>query len=147
MLLILYRTESGANVINKTLEDAINIQITVRNDFDIINPQLKLSKIDGVNFQDYNYCYIPDLNRYYFINSVVAINADIFNFECECDVLETYKADILLSNARFKRKIKQGDYIDPDFEYRINADITTHESNKGFTGDDTMILTTVGSGF
>lgn len=145
MLLILYRTESGANVINKTLEDAVNIEITVRNDFDIINPQLKLSKIDGVNFQNYNYCHIPELNRYYFINSVLAVNAEIFNFECECDVLESYKDDILLSNARFNRSIKTGDYLNAELNQNVKADILTYQSNKTFTGEPTLILSTVGS--
>jgi len=145
MLLTLYRTKSDFNVINKTLENALNIDITVRNDFDIINPELKLKKITGIEFQDYNYCYIPDLNRYYFIQSITAINNDVFSFICECDVLESYKTDILTSNARFTRQIKVGDYIESGLDYKIDADVTTYESDNGFSGERTMILTTVGS--
>lgn len=145
MLLILYTTKSGANVINKTLENPINVDIIARSDFDIINPRIRLSGVDGVNLRDFNYCHIPDLNRYYFINSVSAMNADIIVFECECDVLESYKADILLSNSRFTRKIKTGDYMDATLNYKIDADITTHESDEGFSGENTMIMTTIGS--
>lgn len=145
MLLILYSTKSSANVINKTLENPLNVDIIARSDFDIINPQLKLSKISGVDFKDYNYCHIPDLNRYYFINSVAAMNADIFSFECECDVLESYKDDILLSNARFNRSIKTGDYLNAELNQNVKADILTYQSNKTFTGEPTLILSTVGS--
>lgn len=144
MLLTLYSTKSDSNVINKTLENALNIDITVRNNFDVINPELLLSKITGVNFQDYNYCHIPELNRYYFITSINAVNGDIYRLECECDVLESYKADILLSNARFTRKIKNGDYVKGNLDFKINADIVKYESDKGFSGGKTLILTTVG---
>lgn len=145
MLLTLYSTKSDSNVINKELENALNIQIIARSDFDIINPQIRLSKIYGVNFQDFNYCHIPDLNRYYFINQVSAINADIFSFECECDVLESYKADILASNARFMRQIKTGDYYDGSIDSSVVKTVSKFDSNKGFDGESSMILTTVGA--
>lgn len=61
-----------------------------------------------------------------------------------CDVIETYKADILASNARFMRKIKTGDYINSNIDYSLYKNITKTESNKGFEGDSTMILTSIG---
>lgn len=145
MLLILYSTKSGANVINKTLENPLNVDIIARSDFDIINPEIKLSMIAEVNFNDYNYLHIPYLNRYYFINEITAVNREIFLFECECDVLESYKDDILLSNARFNRSIKTGDYLNAELNQNVKADISTYQSNKTFTGEPTLILSTVGS--
>lgn len=145
MLLTLYATKSDFNVINKELENALDIEINVRSNFDIINPQLRLSKIVGVDFQDYNYCYIPELNRFYFINQVSAINADIFSFECSCDVLESYKTEILASNARFMRQMKTGDYYDGSIDANVNKTVSKFEGNKGFNGESSMILTTVGA--
>lgn len=144
MLLILYSTKSGSNVINKELENALNIEINVRNDFDIINPQLKLMKIDGVNYQNYNYFHIPDLNRYYFIDTITAINDKIFSFECSCDVLESYKNDIINSKSKYYRKLKQGDYYDANLDSNVKKISETHLSDKGFQGSPTLILSAIG---
>lgn len=141
MLLILYSTKSGANVINKTLENPINVDIIARSDFDIINPQLKLSKISGVDFKDYNYCHIPDLNRYYFINSVSAMNADIFSFECECDVLESYKVDILASRVKVMKSIGVGDYGSTDLNLTGEVDISDYISDVELEPFDNSLLT------
>lgn len=145
MLLILYSTKSGSNVINKTLENPINVDIIARSDFDIITPQLKLSEISGVDFKDYNYCHIPDLNRYYFINSVSAMNADIFSFECECDVLESYKDEILSGQYRFKRNIKTGDYLNFDIDSNVKRNVKLFESNKELEQVKTLIISTLGA--
>lgn len=144
MKLILYTNLSGSGTINKVLENPLEIDINVRNDFDIINPQFMLSKIDGVNFSDYDYCEIQELNRFYFIDSKTAINSEITSFQCSTDVLETYKSEILASNARFYRGIKTGDYVDGTLDRSAKANVILHESNKSLVGEATLVLTTVG---
>lgn len=141
MLLTLYSTESDYNVINKVLETPLNVDIIARSDFDIINPELILSRISGVDFKNYNYCHIPDLNRYYFINSVSAMNADIFRFECECDVLESYKIDILVSRAKVMKAIGVGDYGSTDLDLTGEVDISDYISDVELEPFDNSLLT------
>ena len=69
----------------------------------------------------------------------------MFHVELSCDVLETYKDKILASKARFKRKVKTGDY------YKANLDDSYLQKVDKFTGDVTIdlknqnyILTTLG---
>ena len=91
MELILYRTLDNANVINKVLTDPVTVNITLKNDVNIINPEIVLSG----DFRGYNYAHIPELNRFYFIESFEQINLRFGKLFMSCDVLETYKADIL----------------------------------------------------
>ena len=43
---------------------------------------------------DFNYIYIPDYNRYYFVETVSLAENGMNVYECECDYLMTYKAII-----------------------------------------------------
>lgn len=145
MDLILYSNNDANNTINKTLVDGLTININLKRGVNIITPSIVLASIEGVDFNDYNYASIPELGRLYFVNNINNSNNRVWILELECDVLETYKADILNSNARFRRNIKTGDYLDASIDSNINKVTMTYESDKGFTGEPTMILTTVGA--
>ena len=141
MELRLYITESEVNRVNKVLTDERIENITLRRDFDLLSPSITL-KIEDIG---YNYLHIPELNRYYFINEKKSINNYMVQFNCECDLLESYKDEILSSHAVYKRKLRSGDTLPADLEFSVHTTSTTHESDKGFEGSS-MILTTVGEG-
>lgn len=146
MLLRLFKTKDGDNVINKTLTDPYDLQIRLKAETDVINPMFMLSSVVGVDYQDYNYCYIPDLKRYYFIDSILSVNARIWRLHLNCDVLESYKNDILSSKARLRRNIKNGDYFNATLDSSVVSSVSIHNSDKGFTGlDNSIILTTMGT--
>lgn len=144
MQLILYKTESADNVINKTLTDPMPLNINLRRGVDISAPMLRLQL--AVDLSGYNYAHIPDLGRYYFINEVESLTLDVWMLRLSVDVLESYKAEIMSSNARYMRGIKTGDYFNATIESNINSVVSLHESDKGLEGEPTLILTTVGEG-
>lgn len=143
MELILYKTESADNVIGKTLSDPITMDINLRRGVDISAPVLRL-KLD-VDLTGYNYAQIADLNRYYFITDVESVTRDVWQLRLSVDVLETYKNEILSSHARLRRNIRTGDYLDATLDMSINRVSSTFESDKGFEGEPSLILTTVGA--
>lgn len=145
MELILYLNNDSDNTINKTLVNDLAININLKREVNITTPSIVLASIEGVNFNDYNYAYIPELGRFYFVKNINNTNNRVWVLELECDVIETYKSDILNSNARFRRNIKNGDYLDASIDMTINKVTMTYESDKGFTGESTMIMTTVGA--
>lgn len=145
MELNLYKCSDGDNVINKTLTEKLTINITLKRDVNITAPQIILMNDNGAFFNQYNYAEIPDLGRFYFIDSVTSLNNKMESLALRCDVLETYKADVLASKARFMRGLKTGDYIAANIDYSVIKTITKIESNSGFTGNTTMILTSVGA--
>ena len=135
MLLELYKTVDRDNVINKTLTDKEEFQINLKRDVDIVRPELILSKVAGVNFNDFNYCSIPELNRKYFIRFITSMSNDVSKLFCECDVIETYKAQILASDASIMRKPKAGDYGP------IQVDETGRKLYSTFESDVEMVPT------
>ena len=93
MIIDFYKINDVKNKINKTL----GVPYTMNNvffksgDVDIIKPFLRLSR----DITQYNYCFIRELNRFYFIDDVVIENNGIRNYKLSIDVLMTYKTEIM----------------------------------------------------
>lgn len=77
----------------------------------IIRPVVQL-KIG--NPAAYNYAYIPILRRWYYIVDMTSINADMWEFQLEVDVLATYRADIIASDAFIQYSQSAYDTMIPD---------------------------------
>lgn len=98
MTVIFYKYNGIKNKINKTLENGLSIQdVVLKNDFDITNFEL-LIKNSSFN-SEYNYCYIQDLERYYFIESVERMNGTIYKIRVSVDVLKSFSSQIENINA------------------------------------------------
>ena len=138
--LILYSINDGDNVINKNLVNGVNVPIHLKQGFDIINPDIVLNG----DYRGFNYAHIPSLNRFYFINNVEQLNLRLVKLNMTCDVLETYKTDILNSNARFKRNIKTGDFENVSIDYSNKTTSVKHVLNGSSLQGETMIIAVLG---
>ena len=94
MQLYLYKTNDLNNVVDKVLTDETLFNINLKRDTDILRPKIPLAKTDMLDLKAFNYAYIPDLNRYYFINVVESLNNAIDVLYLEVDVLMSYKTQI-----------------------------------------------------
>lgn len=92
MDLIFYYNSSENNKVDKSLSAAYPLVGTLRDDCDIINPQI-LVKADSLSA--YNYAYIPEFNRYYFIKEINIYRNELWIVSLSVDVLMSYKNDIL----------------------------------------------------
>ena len=137
---VLYSINDDDNVINKNLGMGLNVPIHLKGDFDLINPTVILNG----DFRQYNYAHIPDLNRYYFIERFEQLNLKMVQLYLKCDVLESYKSDILNSVARFKRGIKNGDYHNINIEHSNKMIVERFDSDGLEMGGNTMIISVVG---
>ena len=145
MELKLYAVNDGENVINKTMTLKTTMEINLKRDVDIINPRLILIPNLPTGFTGINYAEIPELNRFYFVDSITNISATLWQLDLSCDVLETYKADILASKARLYRNLKAGDYFDTALESSHITTVAKYTSDKGISDSETIIMTTVGA--
>ena len=136
--LILYSINDGDNVINKNLVNGVTIPIHLKQGFDIVNPDIVLNG----DYRGFNYAYIPSLNRFYFINNVEQLNLRLVKLNMTCDVLETYKSEILNLNAIFIRDSKDGDYVNIEAN-SDNMIINTFKSDITLEHDSNIVLTTV----
>ena len=139
MQVTFYKTLDNKNVINKTLTSPLNVELKLRDNQDVIAPVLKMS----VNVTPYNYCYIPFFNRFYFVERVTR-NGKLFHVELSSDVLETYKSEILASNAQFRRNLKTGDFANVMLETSNLTTLDKFQSNKTLTDEKSIILSAVG---
>lgn len=144
MELKLYNVTDGEDVINKTMTLKTTMEINLKRDVDIINPRLILIPNLPTGFSDINYAEIPALNRFYFVDGITNISSTLWQLDLSCDVLETYKADILASKARLYRNLKAGDYFNTALESSHLTTVAKYTSNKGISDSETLIMTTVG---
>jgi hypothetical protein len=139
MLLKLYETTEAMNVINKELAVKKEIDIRLRGQPDLINPSILLR---GAEYEGgYNYAMFND--RFYFVESVELVSGDLFRLTLRLDVLETFKGDILESNSRFLRNLKNGDNVG-QIDFAETKTISQFNGEKGFSDlESTMILTVI----
>lgn len=91
--IIFYITQDERNRINKTLGNAETFNITIKENVSVINPTIKIQT--NIDLSYYNYMYITNVKRYYFIENVEMLQGGLFSVSCSCDVLMSFKDDIL----------------------------------------------------
>lgn len=73
---------------------------TIRNETSIVNPTIIIENELQPNF---NYVYIPQFGRYYFVNNITSIRNKLWELNLNIDVLMTYKNGILSCNGFIDR--------------------------------------------
>lgn len=63
-----------------------------------LNIEVDVEKTNPVKY-DYNYMYIEEFNRYYYIDDIVSIRTNVWTIKASVDVLMSFKTDILKSSA------------------------------------------------
>ena len=142
----LYTTEDADNVINKTLVPISTVHIQLRDTHNITAPVVLLGEIAGVDLKTVNYAYMDEFKRFYFVRSINVGPNNIYALALECDVIETYKEDILNSSAQINRGVKKGDYGDIGTSIEVRREVDIFKSDKGFVGKNSIILSTIGTG-
>lgn len=97
MKIILYKNISNKNVLTKKITkmgelDNVNIL-----DYSQNYLELNFSFSTDINF---NYIYIPDFEKYYFVERIEIAENDIKNYNCKCDVLTSNKEIVMKSKIK-----------------------------------------------
>ena len=92
MEIILYTTGSERHAIQKTLQDSIEFVGSLRGESSVVSPTIL---IEMTNPSQYNYCFIPEFNRYYFITDITSVRTNLWRINCSVDVLMSYQAQLL----------------------------------------------------
>lgn len=98
----LYKTSSPRKKLVKDLTDGITLTGTLRGQSSVMSPSLQIQDMSVIG---YNYCYIPEFGRYYYINGINALRANLFELSLGIDVLMTY-AEAIRSNAAIVDKVQ-----------------------------------------
>lgn len=144
MILELYKTIDDNNIINKTLTDMISYEIKLKDNVDIISPTIILSS--ETLLVNFNYAYIPDFGRYYFINSVSINSKNVYVLSLECDVLESFKDDILNSYAYISKAEDGNNYYNSNNESEVRKEVNIYHSNVTINKENSNIIIINGKG-
>lgn len=136
MNIYFYSTKSENNRLEKVLENETLLSGTMKNAIDLINPVLQVC----TNLMEFNYCYIPSLSRYYFIDKVEITRTHLYTLYLKIDVLQTYKEQIknlkvVLSGSQSNPYYKN--YIDG---VDVRTEYTTHQFENNFEENGEIIL-------
>ena len=140
MTVIFYKYNGIKNKINKTLSNGLTINdVIIKNDFDITNFELL---IKDTNFNsEYNYCYIQDLGRYYFVESVEKMNGTIFKIRLTVDVLKSFSTQIENINAIISKSENPDDnFVDCEKSENYTSEVMSLTDNFNHNGN--LILVT-----
>lgn len=120
-----FNTSSENNRIGKTLEDETTLTGSFKGEVDLQNPVLTVTT-DLLNF---NYCYMPDFGRYYFIDKIEITRVGLYTIFLKIDVLETYKNAI----KQLKVIVSNSAGANPYYNGYINGvDVRTEYETKMF---------------
>lgn len=141
--MILYTTKDSENIINKSKVKVKEIVINIKQGVSIVSPTILLSSNEVSSVMVSNYCFLEHFNRFYFIRDI-RVEKNVISVELECDVLESFKDEILQSKAEITREMKEGDYLDVQPYTETTQTSTLYEGTVTLEKDSYMILSTLG---
>lgn len=102
MNIILGNIADERNKLNKTFTNQTTFSGTLREETNIIKPSILLES--SSNLSGFNYMYIADFGRYYFIKDIVSVKYNLWRIIGYVDVLMSFKSGIetcpiILSNT------------------------------------------------
>ena len=109
MDIYLYKSSARTNTYNKSSQLTLYMQLTgtLREESSIVNPVIMIELPTETDLSDnptylegtkFNYAYIPEFQRYYFVTEVVSVKMHLWRIHLHVDVLMSFKKDIFRAN-------------------------------------------------
>ena len=118
MQIKLFKNLSEVNTIGKTLTEESERNGTLKDGCSVLSPSVVLT---GENLSGFNYAYIPQFSRYYFIKEITSVKSGLWEISMRVDVLETYKDSIKANTAILKRQEKIWDMYINDEKFKAES--------------------------
>lgn len=124
MTIVLYNNTSEKNVLNKAgyLTQVTSLTGTLRSGTNLVDPEIV---VELATLPTFNYAYITEFNRYYFVRNITNINNKLWSVSLHCDVLYSFKDDILDMQCEAERNEFDYDLLltDPQREFESKYDL------------------------
>lgn len=139
MNVTLYKYTGDVKVLDKTMPTASTSKKELTNVYlkdgsSVTHPSLLITS--DTSLYDYNYCYIPSFNRYYFME-VDSITNKLWEFKCSVDVLKSNVTAIDSNYAYIERSESLGNpLIVDDADTFENVNVVTLTNLSGETQGD-----------
>lgn len=141
----LYVNKSPTNRMEKELDVITEYEIEFKGSNSVTDITLTLAESNAEMIIRANYAFIPLLRRYYFIMDIRNIKQGLWELDLHCDVLMSFREQILAHSAVIARQETQFDVMLNDELYRLNQNpvITTRKFPAGF-GQPSFVLAVAG---
>lgn len=142
MQVILFRNDSDIKVVNKNITEIATINGVWKENTDVLEPHII---INNRSMAGVNYCYIPEFDRYYYIDDHAKITGGQVEIVCSVDVLMSWKQYFKVLTAVIARQENQWNlYLNDEmFKAYQNPRIQTKKFPNGFTTQE-FVLTVAG---
>lgn len=137
-----YINSSDNNKINKNITAvASSVSVTCYDDTNMINPRLIVSAAED----NFNYCYISDFNRYYFVTDKTISQGRVY-LQLKVDPLLSFASEIEDLGVILARSTDHYDLFLPDSDYPVRSDklIQVEQFSNGFGGEQFVLAVTGG---
>ena len=94
MKLQMLTTSADKRALSKSASEIDTVTCKLKQGTSIIDPIVIIGKISAKNIKRFNYAYIKDFGRFYFVNDIVEAPANQLEVSMHVDVLRTYASDI-----------------------------------------------------
>lgn len=141
--ILFYNYYGRRNQLRKNFSQSHVLHCTFNLEYNLINPTLKIATTEDFN---YNYCYIPELRRYYFIDRKILRRNAFYELYLTLDVLQTYQQSILQMTGKvtFTNDSSASYYANTDIPTTAKPEIVKYEFENKFNKDGVNVLLATG---
>ena len=137
----LYKNSSPDNQVTKNLTSPLAFEGTFRGECGVLYPVFSIETSD--NISGYNYCYIEEFGRYYFISDMVAETDKLWRIYASVDVLMSYATQIRSHNAIIAKQENDWNlYLNDGDTFKVyqNPKIVQKTFQHGFNGAEFIMI-------
>ena len=143
---VLQTSASEKNKLDKSITDVATVSGVLKENTSIVNPVIRI-KADLSSYPTCNYMTISDFGRSYFVTDIKSINGGFVEISGHCDVLSTYKTQILTNHAIISRSERNWNLYLNDGSLHVYQypDVYTKPFPYAVGGGETFVLAIAGS--
>lgn len=151
MTIKLYQNSAEPNKVDKSEDLSLVAELTgtLREACSITSPVVQLEETGSNPLRNANYMYIVEFDRYYYISDITA-RGHLWEVRAKCDVLMSFKSDILNTTAVIARNLALGDKQINDASAIIHQRPLKYKKHSGFKSFDfdngSYVLAVAGGG-
>lgn len=142
----LYQNKSSNIRIDKELEHLHTYDCIIKDNTSIFTPTIRLNASD-INVTKGNYGYIPKFKRFYYVTDVVSVRQDVWEIALKCDVLMSFRNDIIDHKVIFNHSEKTYNLYLNDGTLQMDSrpKVTWNKFPDSLTEDGTYVLILAGN--
>lgn len=138
--IMFYQNKSSNITVNKNIVSVFKLEGSFRDNISVTEPVFTIESTESPVIA--NYCYIPEFKRFYYITDINIIRTNLYEIHCQCDVLMSFRSDILSSSQFVSRNVNE-------FESDVQDNKLTVTKNYIYTivefEEDPLFIPTIGA--